>query len=968
MRAAFVGLALSVAPLLLAGCASPGMKGTPFYTGEEAAPKGPVENRVNAWPLLYYREPVLSVLWPLMEWTDDYVAVRPFFSVSGLGKKQHTVNVLWPIAQFDGETGDDRVFPFFWGDGYFTGFPLYWHSVHPGGAPELFDALFPLWSYARYRDGFDTFAPWPLIRVKQRPNEHIWHVFPLAGSYERDGSLYEFVLWPLGHRWVDRLRDATGDALLPVYYRETSPDGSTFASLPWCSAEHSDGSGWELALPWRYKEHTKNRSTLLTPLYCAGHSVTPQSDWRLVLPLYFAKQDERGAWFGTLLGGYHRDGEERRWLAAPVLSMGSFDPDGYDTWIAGGLVHAARDKDSSSQHVIPLFYHAEDPTSDLFVSLPWSAGQGTNGESWMLAPPFFYKDSVGDRRRLFTPLYAQGVSDGGRDRWDTVLPLYFRHRTPDETMLVTLLGGYRTAKDRQSWLIYPLLSGGRTTETGGELWVVPPLVHAAWEQHVYTHHVLPLYYWNEKSDTLVSPLAAHWHGDGGNKTVTAVPPLLSWEVSTPTNRDLWLLGGLARTQWGESPGPEHVVPIYYRNPQTGTLITPLYAGWRGDNERRYALIPPLLSWESCAPDRSDLWVVGPLAHFSWGPKRGAEHVLPLYYRNPATHAFASPLVAAWGDDDSRTWLSPLLLSVYFRDHAQNDLWAGLGIFHQHWGENTARAGHLLPLYVYEEDSYFYSLLCGWNKDPEHGFVYPVTPLAAVRTGDYAGGWLFPLFSYERNRNTDSRFGTFLWGIGWKDGETGGSCFIPLYFYKNRGALTPVEPDRPAADGVRGTDFFCLPICWYNHLSRPPAPGSSAGRREVKKYGVFPLWSYASTRDAARSLAEGSIVWLLYDYKREIKPAAPDSAARDYTRARVLWRLWHYERENGNVTMDAFPAITYDRRTDGFKRTAFLWRLFRYERDPDGARKLDLLFVPLLRSPGPRAPLAADDPVTLFGEP
>jgi hypothetical protein len=66
------------------------------------------------------------------------------------------------------------------------------------------------------------------------------------------------------------------------------------------------------------------------------------------------------------------------------------------------------------------------------------------------------------------------------------------------------------------------------------------------------------------------------------------------------------------------------------------------------------------------------------------------------------------------------------------------------------------------------------------------------------------------------------------------------------------------------------------------------------------------------------------------------------------RSRVLWRLWHYERSNGDVSVDIFPAITYDTKTNGFKSASFLWRCFRYERGKDG-KKLDLLFVPIMRS-------------------
>ena len=65
-----------VGVLLLSGCASPQTKGTPFYTGEYAVCRGPMEDRVNLWPVLYYRDPALSVLWPFIEKTEDHFAAR----------------------------------------------------------------------------------------------------------------------------------------------------------------------------------------------------------------------------------------------------------------------------------------------------------------------------------------------------------------------------------------------------------------------------------------------------------------------------------------------------------------------------------------------------------------------------------------------------------------------------------------------------------------------------------------------------------------------------------------------------------------------------------------------------------------------------------------------------------------------------------------------------------------------------
>ena len=66
--------------LAAAGCATSSMKSTPFYSGSERIYTGRVEDRVNLWPFAYYREPALSVLWPIYSQTDDHLAIRPIYS------------------------------------------------------------------------------------------------------------------------------------------------------------------------------------------------------------------------------------------------------------------------------------------------------------------------------------------------------------------------------------------------------------------------------------------------------------------------------------------------------------------------------------------------------------------------------------------------------------------------------------------------------------------------------------------------------------------------------------------------------------------------------------------------------------------------------------------------------------------------------------------------------------------------
>ena len=66
--------------LVLGGCAMKEFSSTPLYSGSEVKFTGAVEDRVNLWPLAYWREPVGSIVWPLISWGDDHLALRPVYS------------------------------------------------------------------------------------------------------------------------------------------------------------------------------------------------------------------------------------------------------------------------------------------------------------------------------------------------------------------------------------------------------------------------------------------------------------------------------------------------------------------------------------------------------------------------------------------------------------------------------------------------------------------------------------------------------------------------------------------------------------------------------------------------------------------------------------------------------------------------------------------------------------------------
>ena len=146
---------------------------------------GAVEDRVNLWPVAYYREPVGSLAWPLISWGDDHLALRPFYSQykqSGSGDYDE-FNFLWPVSQFDTKHRDYRVFPLFWGESYsdkpyFCLFPaLWWNREFAGVFPIFWDndddddggfCVFPLcWAgWEKSGDLWNTI--WPLYYYESR--------------------------------------------------------------------------------------------------------------------------------------------------------------------------------------------------------------------------------------------------------------------------------------------------------------------------------------------------------------------------------------------------------------------------------------------------------------------------------------------------------------------------------------------------------------------------------------------------------------------------------------------------------------------------------------------------------------------------------------------------------------------------------------------------------------------------------
>ena len=465
---------LAAVPLLAVGCASPMMKATPFYTGEHRKAKGPPENRVNLWPVAYYRKPALSVLWPLMDFTDDHVALRPLFSVYKLDKERHEWSVLWPLVELDYDTGDHHVFPVFWDDEQFIVFPVVWwgedvHGILPAFWWDEGVTVFPLFWYRerdcchllplwwRWRDGeyTDTHVLWPLLRRVDWHGDKGFRLWPLVGHTARgDAYRHDYALWPLLHDWHDggeRVRVAA-----PIYVDYRGGDEHVRVVAP-LYAEHRDGDdGWWMLLPFVFQSKQGDAALTLTPVWASGRK--GKERWSAVAPLYYYSVDEEAGarWLLTPIVSYERTPTRTEWAMLPLLSSVAWGEGERDVWAFAPLVHARWGGGELEHHVLPLYYYSRG--EGMFLS-PLASWRSEGDEGFLnLGTALFHHSYDGDEHDVWAPWPLAHLGWDATSVTHHLFPLYYYRRGEDgsRTFRLLVFGRWSRGADGQTTLGLPL--------------------------------------------------------------------------------------------------------------------------------------------------------------------------------------------------------------------------------------------------------------------------------------------------------------------------------------------------------------------------------------------------------------------------------------------------------------------------------------------------------------------------------
>ena len=930
-------LVLLCIELLVAGCAGPSLKATPLFGGEYKAAEGKPEDRVNLWPLVYYRRPALSVLWPIGELTPERGQLWPVLTVDGLGEEKQRVRILAPLVDLNFRTRDYHVLPalfwgrrssgkpyfvlfpvawwipdcfkaigpVFWEKGWLTVFPVLWRRAH-----EFF-AVPPLYVRRERPGGAETDVLWPLLNVKTGKGEHGWHLWPLYGAYSDGdaGTSRRYALWPLlMSRWRDDLRanvrwsapfyfggrraGTAWDAVLPFFFRYRSPARRIMAALPlfWADREGETSSLWVAPTFWRERGPDKATDALL-PFFARWRQ--GEVSGLTVLPLFLAQ----------------RDGDKNSLWVAPTFWR-ERGPDGATDALWPFVSHW-RQGQASRRWLFPLYYSSADGQGRSLTLSPIYLGGRADGAAWDAIPPLLFRSSSEDgRMRLVLPFYYD--SESGAEKRQLLFPLFYRWSDGESRFLLTLpFGLKRSAGDTQIYA-YPLLSAYRSSPQGKDLWALFPLSHSRWDDEgLDSSHVLPLYYWNRANDLFLSlPFCRKGGEDEGWASVLG--PLAIWRRKGD-DRYASILWPLTGAWWNKAGGP------------ASSYVLPFYC-WDGDRKQ-------FLSLPFCRKGGEDEgWasVLGPLGIWRWkGDERQASVLWPL------TGAGRSA-------NESWNWAWPLW--SYRREGSEKGLSLGpfvpgvpdsfpaLSLAGARWGEKRL-SHHLFPLWFYGREGQSRLLNLGlflWqskSKPGERSWMFSLIA-GASKTDDSSAFWVLPFWRMMERR-----------AAGWSEG---GKAFTMDVEHSKWGVFPLLWrfSETPLDETVRER---ILPIS-----GRRPAPVRPPA---TSHWVLLPLCAAKTRRETApgrEGLGEDefSLLWRLYDSRREVGLSEEKPGERyEYTRRRVLWHLLHYERLDNSTALDIFPGITYD-HTPGESRTfSILWRVLRYEWDKEEGRKFHFLFIP-----------------------
>lgn len=585
--------------------------------------------------------------------------------------------------------------------------------------------------------------------------------------------------------------------------------------------------------------------------------------------------------------------------------------------------------------IAPLFRFGEGEQRFL-----WPLGAYRNSSDWRFFPIMKERNGFGifpelwiwDDEFAVLPLYCRyDLSEGilfpivwwntrRSHQWNSIFPLYYYGWNGEEDMTFWAgfgLGGYakRNGRMRAHWLLpfYCVWDNGdffsipysrsRNCEGIDEAYLFGLAGRTIATDEVATAHwAFPLYGKNEKGFYSL-PYIEEWYGDrtewfspltfsGGSyssdESESAVLLGILGHKRIQDKSRIWLFPICYSASNEKGITASAIFPLYYWDDR-GTFVTALY----GHNKESQWCFPIWYRDEKKT-------LITPLA----GWRDDGSWLFPLYAHSG--DQFFSLAYMRHHDTKLRAMCTtlPFLLSEYKRfDDGRGKLIAMLIYGHESDKKGEASLDYLFPFYRWDRDG-FHSLVYGHENG---GSSYYLTPIVGTYGGKRCGGWLFPLFNYRADDDYDE--------------------------VAKLMDLEELPESASVSDVITSVNGSFLVVSDFDRTLRVVSDESAAQYKfvETRKRGNRLLYNRDSTRTVVFNAVSGCKI--------------SDDTRSDSS---FLWRVWHRTERNGEITIDAFPGYTYDKKANGYEKTSFLWRFYRNEYDPQKGREIDILFIPVCR--------------------
>lgn len=885
----------------LSGCSSSAMKSAPLWEGEYEKAYGPPEDRVNLWPLLYYRKPALSLLWPFIAITDEGHAVIPFYEYrNGPGELRiGTVHQAIPaliVSNSEEEyfravnVVNDRkdqfftVFPLFFRNGeekWWLIVPLFYHDERGFWSPlvtwfkKTKGFLGPLFFHSKESewDPARTYFPFPILGLWRGARENGWIGFPFVyWNRKTDGSTLNVgvalfdrrtsggdrsihYLFPLGGHV--RESGTIWNYLIPFWWSKTEESRSCFVSLPYIHQRRGEDSWGHVFLnlyTWSREDETF-RQGVVWPLFRREKS--PAESMNTLFPLWYSRTKEGRSTFVSL--PYLRFAREHSTFTnLLLLAYLSYDKD--DSRYASILfpiVHRFSNPKASGHAVFPLYLWKRSVEGvETFLSPLMSIR--ADGSLFNFAGPVFHysRREAGQFLSVVWPLFVHQSGENGTRHW-TIPFYYFIRDTEGVATFYSALASFRT--------------------DGGFLNILGPVFHRSTreEGNQRTAILWPFCQWwsdKESASSYLFPLffrQTYPAGDGARKRLDLLGPLYYSDTSPDR-----AIRSVLFPFW-----------IHSRDGDSGwNLLAPLYLRTWSEQSRRFFTLP--LSWgrtREGAGHSKFVNVAGLLAHWSSTPRETTLRLLlPLIKitlrHEGGLHNRVFPLYC-YDSDPTRRELSLLLGLLYSGERELDSIERMKAIMRYEFNNRVEKGDATCTVTARRVDGMPSAIAVG-RDSPWH--------------------W-------------DSRSRYEYWVLIW--------------LARFRSTVDMERRDLP--EGGNPDDDEIL-ITGEHGRRQAQAP------RVSKKGHVFPLFSYESKEDRSRRF---NLLWRLYDSKW-----LAQSDGTHYSRHRVLWRLYHRETLDDDVAVDVFPFITWDRGKEK-KKFSFAGGFVGFGRDGE-ERHVKVLWIPI----------------------